>query len=599
MENNYAYNLRDAEFKDESPLKTVENIKNILKTYNIKTTEKWNETHVPYCFSLRVSVEGTTFGTNGKGITKEFALASAYGELMERIQLGYIGSVEVQKDGDFSVNDVQNEVVPMSRLLQRNIKWYELLADKLYVSTKEKVDAEKILEQYSDAEGNVIVTPFYCVNTKHWEHLPTVLRKTVYSANGCAAGNTPEEAIVQAIGEIVERHSLVEMTFKDITPPDIPENVLQKCSVAYNIISYLRGQGFRVMVKDCSLGRNFPVISICIIDPKTGKYHTHFAAAPVFEIALERALTESFQGRNIESIAEFSDFKYKGAEHFDFENLMRELIKGASEKLPHFFVGEPSYQFDASLGFNGQNNRELLVECISFLTEQGYDVLIRDCSCLGFPTYQVIVPGYSEVWCHRVSQKQNDLKHRKYAVKTLRNPTIATLDEKLGFMMYLPKTKLRFTEIALLPANVNPIEENYMMLSTIAYINYSMMRFSEVSKHIDAMCKNSSCKNLEYLICLKRYINLLVNKYDLDEIKTLLCYFHSAETVDKLYGYINKNANPFEEFVLHCDLKCSENCMLYSKCCKKNTMELSKVIQEKTKELDACASVNIIDGLLS
>ena len=80
----------DTMYKDDSPINTVNRIKNILNDYGIKTIERWNDSGVPYCYSLRVSVFGTVFGVNGKGVTKEFALASGYGELMERLQLGRV-----------------------------------------------------------------------------------------------------------------------------------------------------------------------------------------------------------------------------------------------------------------------------------------------------------------------------------------------------------------------------------------------------------------------------------------------------------------------------------------------------------------------------
>ena len=82
--------LIDSKYKDDSPINTVNRIKGILKEYGIETIECWNDSGVPYCHSLRVSVFGTDFGVNGKGVTEELALASGYGELMERLQLGRI-----------------------------------------------------------------------------------------------------------------------------------------------------------------------------------------------------------------------------------------------------------------------------------------------------------------------------------------------------------------------------------------------------------------------------------------------------------------------------------------------------------------------------
>ncbi len=80
--------LLDGEYKDESPIKTVEKIKGILRDNGIETTEELYDSEVPYCSSLRVTVNGTAFGSNGKGLSPEFTLASGYGELVERLQIG-------------------------------------------------------------------------------------------------------------------------------------------------------------------------------------------------------------------------------------------------------------------------------------------------------------------------------------------------------------------------------------------------------------------------------------------------------------------------------------------------------------------------------
>ena len=77
----------DGNFKDDSPLSTVEKIRNILKSNGIEVEEQWIETQVPYCFALLLKIKGLNFSTSGKGLSREFALASAYGEMIERVVL--------------------------------------------------------------------------------------------------------------------------------------------------------------------------------------------------------------------------------------------------------------------------------------------------------------------------------------------------------------------------------------------------------------------------------------------------------------------------------------------------------------------------------
>lgn len=74
--------LIDEKFKDESPKVTYEKIERILKENGISVTEHWNQSGVNHCHSLRVTIDGTNAGSNGKGLTRDLARASAYAELM-------------------------------------------------------------------------------------------------------------------------------------------------------------------------------------------------------------------------------------------------------------------------------------------------------------------------------------------------------------------------------------------------------------------------------------------------------------------------------------------------------------------------------------
>jgi len=79
--------------KDRNPLDTIRQIRACLDKISIFTTEsKWNS-FSNNLHSVRLDiVDLPSVGQNGKGVTKEFALASAYGELMERLQNQAAGS---------------------------------------------------------------------------------------------------------------------------------------------------------------------------------------------------------------------------------------------------------------------------------------------------------------------------------------------------------------------------------------------------------------------------------------------------------------------------------------------------------------------------
>ncbi len=597
--------LRDAEFKDDKPLKTVERIRKILKDNGMEAEETWGESGVPYCYSIRIGIRGTTFATNGKGLTKEFTLASGYGELMERLQLGYLSRDDAQKS-DSAVNDSQDELVSAEELLRRNRDWYEKYADCAKRFTGVQLTPEEILKQFTDENGNVEATPYFCATTQTKEYIPAAVRKLIYTTNGCAAGNTLEEAVVQAISEIVERSHKMRVLTEEMTAPDIPEDVLKRYPTAYDIISYVRSKGFSVFVKDCSLGTKFPVVCVCFIDQKSGKYHTHFGANPIFEIALERALTESFQGRSIDNLAKYSDFSYSKAYALSLNGLSQEMVKGESEKLPEFFIGKPKGEWTGAYGFSGQNNRELMKECLAFFAEQGYDVLIRDCSCLGFPTCQVLVPGYSEVFSQRFSQNHNDFRFIPYVAKVLRDPTAAGLDDMLALLMHmelndkLPKnlSARKFTAMAKLSADISPAEEGKLMAATMGCVYYNLGKLKECADCVQRLISACAQDEQEYLICLRRYLSMKLYRYDSEQIRALLDLCHRPETVAEIYRCLEEKRNPLERFVLHCNTQCDERCPLRCCCYQRQAKQMAKAIIAKTRGMDFEASAEMLRKLL-
>ena len=80
----------DTKFKDCLPLETVRKIKDILVNYNIDVEELPMTINFDRFYSVRIVIRDTDIGTNGKGLSPEYALASAYGEFVERLQNGML-----------------------------------------------------------------------------------------------------------------------------------------------------------------------------------------------------------------------------------------------------------------------------------------------------------------------------------------------------------------------------------------------------------------------------------------------------------------------------------------------------------------------------
>ena len=123
----------DEKFKDNSPVKTVENIRNLLHEHGIEVEEKWNDSGIDHCHSMRLTIAGTTFGTNGKGVSKELARASGHAELMERLQSGYCGAGNLQFP-DFAETSKED-------LLRENRKYFTAIAERIEQTEQRKFTA--------------------------------------------------------------------------------------------------------------------------------------------------------------------------------------------------------------------------------------------------------------------------------------------------------------------------------------------------------------------------------------------------------------------------------------------------------------------------
>lgn len=594
--------LIDYSFKDSTPEETVAQIRSILNSHGITTTEIWQEANIPNCYAMSVCIEGTTLRSNGKGVTRQLAQASGYGELMERLQMGITGSAESQK-ASLQPEVSQLKQVRADELWQETSDWYEALSQKLAACTGQTMSPKEILQRFIEDNGMISVREFVMPGGKT-ALFPAKIIQRVYCTNGCAAGNSAEEAIVQAISEIIERHHQLRIVHENLVPPVIPEDALMRCAKAWSIICFLRENGFRVQVRDCSFGKPFPVVCVCLVDQNNGRYHTHFGAFPVFEIALERALTESFQGRTLETVAQFQQLSTKKPGQHDLAVIGSEVFFGSCEKTSKFFCGTADFEYNCSVGFLGRDNKQLLDQCIHYLKDAGYDILIQDHSALGFPTYQVLIPGISEVMIHRLHPKLDDTRYSSVAATALRQPASASIPDAMSLLMHLNQldqfgAKVRnsrdFSFCSRLPLKLDRSESESLMILTLCYFHYAMGRRNEVLQGLDRLLCLPCVEHPGKLLCLRRYFALLQRGYDQQTISQLLNKFH-PEDFRWLQECLSQKKNPFDDFVLHCDLESCDQCAMRNRCCYQANRSLGDLIITKTAKLDFAGFIRFMQG---
>ncbi|MEG6586641.1 YcaO-like family protein [Dendrosporobacter sp. 1207_IL3150] len=391
-------------YKDELPLKTITKIRNILTDLNILAVETGWRNSADGFYSVTVTIKKTTLATNGKGVTYEYALASAYAELMERLQnqaffrLNYdLDENALKYRGFYYAPDEQ--CISINDFLNNGEEWSTIQINK----TPEDVDVNEMLNRwklvsYEKVPADFTALPYLNIGSGLISNIPIKMVSKMYMSNGMCAGNTPEEALVQGISEILERYVNMRILLEKITPPDIPLDYLKRYPNINQMIQELERSGnYKVIMKDCSLGQGLPVVGVIFINKDNQSYFVKFGSHPIFSIAAERTLTELLQGQDVRDMMGVKEFAYKSPIDEEHENALGILVNGSGYYPAEFFSSRNSYEFAEFDDVEKQDNKQLLKYLLELIKAKGHQIFIRDNSFLGFPSFHIIVPGISEI----------------------------------------------------------------------------------------------------------------------------------------------------------------------------------------------------------
>ncbi len=404
--------------KDKNPIATVSKIRTILEGLDIIATESWTK-HFNPAFSTFYSLKLSVFGilmcsVAGKNTSIEYALASAYGELIERIQTG----IWLRLLPAFKMKQVltEPESSEFSKEKMKKLNNHFIERDFLTFIKKSFINNEvqKLMTkeevinfcfEHIDNQS-IIVSPYYSLREGKSILLPHSIIRELQGSNGMCAGNTKEEALVQGFSEVFERASVIEILNNKLTPPTIDKEIYEKYEDIKRLIDYLEELGFTVEVKDCSLGKKYPVVATNIFHKDSKKYLVSFGAHPSLPIAIERCLTEAAQGINFEDKKSFFEHmscaREKKAESFNKENFVinieNHLRFGCGIFPDEYFSADPSWEVDTSIWLDESlSNKELMLNLAKRCLEYSKDIYIKDYSFLGFPTFQIVIPELSAI----------------------------------------------------------------------------------------------------------------------------------------------------------------------------------------------------------
>ncbi len=331
--------------------------------------------------------------TNGKGATKKACLASALGEYFERLSCNYFFA-------DFYLGEQhsQNDFVHYP-----NERWFTDFEGVLdpdlwaYFDPDSALQPTKLFDVNSGVgERGICALPYQRLSDGKAIWFPVNVIANIFVSNGMSAGNTQDEARVQSLSEIFERHVKNKIIADGICLPEVPESVIKRFPQIDAAVSALRAHGFHLRIADASLGGIYPVMSVTLLNPKDGSVFASFGAHPCFEVALERTVTELLQGRDLDQLDVFQPATFDQQEIASPQNLEMHFIDSSGFISYDFFKNTPDYEF---VDWNHDADTATEFAYLSELIHQmGFDIYIADYTHLEVYACRILVPGMSDIY---------------------------------------------------------------------------------------------------------------------------------------------------------------------------------------------------------
>jgi oxazoline/thiazoline synthase len=333
---------------------------------------------------LRAGLGGGSFG---KGSTAEQGEASALMEAIERYS-GIFQGDEIRATRRFTDFPSGEAIVPNKVLL---------FSDAQYRRHKAPMPDSDDMQTPApfDRSGEIEWSPVWSLRDKRFKYLPTTLLYFFYrgpaaqlaDSNGCAAGNTVEEAIVQGFLELVERDAYAIWWYNRLQRPQVD---LGKFDDSYvrDLQNQLAETGRRLWVLDVTSDLGIPTFVAVTHWTKNGQENIEFGSGAHFDtrIALLRALTELNQFLSIGLMDGGSGEK----------SSLDGTIPLRLHDHPYLTSSEnPPVQPGAGSKFDQLDTHEQVTACVRLAKRAGLDFLVLDQTRpdIEVPVVRVIVPG--------------------------------------------------------------------------------------------------------------------------------------------------------------------------------------------------------------
>ena len=334
---------------------------------------------------LRAGLSGGSFG---KGSSAEQGEASALMEAIERYS-GIFQGDEIRAKRRFT-DFPSGDAIPPNEVL--------LFSDAQVRQARAPTPGSDVpdgLPALFDRSARIEWSPVWSLRDARFKYLPTTLMYFFYrgaaafaaDSNGCAAGNTLEEAIVQGFLELVERDAYAIWWYNRLQRPQLDLGPFDDPYVR-DLQKQLAQTGRRLWVLDVTSDLGIPTFVAITHWMQNGRENIEFGSGAHFDarIALLRALTE---------LNQFLSLGLMGGGTGE-----KSSLDGAAplrlEDHPYLTPsGGPMAQPEFGSKFGHLDTREPVMACVSLAKQVGLDFLVLDQTRpdIEAPVVRVIVPG--------------------------------------------------------------------------------------------------------------------------------------------------------------------------------------------------------------
>ena len=333
---------------------------------------------------LRAGLGGASFG---KGSTAEQAEASALMEAIERYS-GIFQGDEIRTLRRFTDFTAGEALHPNKALLFSEAQYRQGAAPP------PDFDEPQLPIRF-DRSAEMEWSPMWSLRDKRFKYLPTTILYFFYrgphaflaDSNGCAAGNTREEAIVQGFLELVERDAYAIWWYNRLQRPALDLDRFDD-SYVRDLRAQFAEQGRRLWVLDVTSDLGIPTFVAITHWMQNGNENIEFGSGAHFDarIAVLRALTELNQFMSI-------GFLEGGTgEKSSLDGVTPLRI----EDHPYLLPSKTAPVDPASLSHPPhEDTREQVMTCVRIAKKAGLDFLVLDQTRpdIEVPVVRVTVPG--------------------------------------------------------------------------------------------------------------------------------------------------------------------------------------------------------------